>query len=430
VKFVSTAGGASVGTISEAMLAGAAPDGGLFMPDALPRFRISDFDGLSAPADVAAKLLSPFFAGDPLEGDLAEICEAAFGFPVPLREPVEGRPDMWVLELTHGPTAAFKDFGARFLAESLDRLGDPERPFLVLVATSGDTGGAVGQAFQNARTARAAILYPKGRVSPLQQRQLSCWGDKVATFEVEGDFDQCQALVKSAFRDEALNAAFRLTSANSINLGRLLPQMGYYASSSLEVFRKTGAYANYVIPSGNMGNGVACILARAMGLPIGEVVLAVNANRTLADFFETGKYAPRASVATVANAMDVGDPSNFARFAALDAEAQGEVSAISIDDATIRARIKADAEQYDQVWCPHTAVAAEAFERLPASERGKPWVVVGTADPAKFAEIVEPEIGREVDLPASLAKVMSMDCRVRPLTPDLDALRDGLKAAF
>ncbi len=430
MKFVSTAGGAEAGSISEAMLAGAAPDGGLFMPERLPRLSLSDFDGVSDLPDVAAVLLAPFFAGDRLEADLPAICRAAFDFPAVLRAPKPDRPDLWVLELTHGPTAAFKDFGARFLAECIDRLGDPAHPFTILVATSGDTGGAVGQAFQHARAARAAILFPKGRVSPFQQRQLSCWGPNVATFEVEGDFDTCQALVKQAFRDEGLSRDFRLTSANSINLGRLLPQMAYYAASSLEVFRKTGAYANYIIPSGNMGNGVACVFARAMGLPIGEVVLAVNANRTLADYFETGRYRPRASVATIANAMDVGDPSNFARFAALAAGEQGEVSAISIDDETIRARIRADAAAHGAVWCPHTATAAEAFTRLPQSERGKPWVVVGTADPAKFAEVVEPEIGRALDMPPSLARVMEMECKVTPLAPTLEALRAGLEGAF
>lgn len=433
MRFASTAGRASVDTISEAMLAGAAPDGGLFMPEALPRFEIRDFDGVSDLPNVALVLLAPFFQGDRLEAELPAICAAAFGFPAPVTRK-EGRPDLWVLDLTRGPTAAFKDFGARFLTEAIDRLGDPAHPYTILVATSGDTGGAVGQAFQHARAARAAILFPKGRVSPFQQRQLSCWGDNVATFEVEGDFDVCQALVKAAFRDREMSAEFNLSSANSINLGRLLPQMAYYASSSLEVLRETGSYANYIIPSGNMGNGVACLFARAMGLPIGEVVLAVNANRTLADYFDTGEYAPRASVATIANAMDVGDPSNFTRFAALveltGESAGADVSAISIDDDTIRARLRADYGEHGAIWCPHTATAAEAFSRLPDAERGKPWVVVGTADPAKFAEVVEPEIGRTVDLPPSLARVMEMKCRTFPLTPTLDGLRDGLRKAF
>lgn len=430
MKFVSTSGGAVAGTLSEAIVAGAAPDGGLFMPDALPHVSPADFDGLDALPDVAERLLAPFFADDPLEGQVGEICRAAFDFPLPLAGPKPDRPDLWVLELIHGPTAAFKDFGARFLAECLDRLGDPARPYLVLVATSGDTGGAVGQAFQNAKVARAAILFPEGRVSPLQKRQLTCWGDKVASFEVSGDFDQCQALVKAAFRDPELNAEFTLTSANSINLGRLLPQMAYYAWSSLQVLRKAGAPANYIIPSGNMGNGVACILARAMGLPIGEVVLAVNANRTLADYFDTGAYSPRASIATIANAMDVGDPSNFARFAALDADAQGEVSAISIDDETIKARIAEEYRGHDLLLCPHTAVAAEAFARLPEAERGKPWVVVGTAAAAKFAEVVQPLIGEPVEMPPALARIQQMECRSTPLEASLDALRDGLRKAF
>ncbi len=228
-----------------------------------------------------------------------------------------GDPGLQVLELFHGPTGAFKDFGARFLFRAFDAIANAGDPITVLAATSGDTGGAVGCAAEGARHARAVILFPKGRISAFQERQLCCWRDPVTALRVEGDFDACQRLVKTAFADQALSARHGLTSANSISIGRLLPQMAYWARASLEIFNRTGTRPGLIVPSGNLGNGFAAMLARACGLPIGPIMLATNATATLADWHSSGHFTPRQSIATLANAMDVGAPSNFERLALL-----------------------------------------------------------------------------------------------------------------
>ena len=316
---------------------------------------------------VATHLLTPFAEGDQLAASLPAITHDAFNFPAPL-VPLGTDGRLSVLELFHGPTAAFKDFGARFLAACMSRLRKPEqRPLTILVATSGDTGGAVAAAFHGRPGIEVAVLFPKGLVSPTQERQLTCWGDNVKSFAVRGTFDDCQRLVKQAFLDSALRKETELSSANSINLGRLLPQAVYYAATSLAIWRKYGERASFVIPSGNLGNAAACIWARKVGLPIGEIVLAHNANRTVADYLETGDWKPRPSVATLASAMDVGNPSNMERLRALFPELpdlRGAVSAFTVTDDAIRSRIRAGFDEFGQVWCPHTATAAETLRTI------------------------------------------------------------------
>jgi threonine synthase len=277
MKFVSTRGNSPHLNASDAILAGIADDGGLFVPEQFPRFDLDDFAQDDDLPDLATRLFAPFFAGDPLESALSDICQAAFDFPAPVQFVSD---DLDVMELFHGPTAAFKDFGARFMAQCIDRM-QLEQPQTILVATSGDTGGAVGCAFEKSSNARVVILYPKGRVSPFQEHQLTCWGNNVLALEVRGDFDDCQRLVKQAFADETLSKAHHLGSANSINIARILPQMSYYAHAARAHFHRTGEAANFVIPTGNMGNGMACLWARKCGLPIGKIVFAINANRSL-----------------------------------------------------------------------------------------------------------------------------------------------------
>src|SRR5690606_35194577 len=305
-----------------------------------------------------------------------------------------------------GPTAAFRDFGARFLAAALERIPRPGgRPLRILVATSGDTGGAVAAAFHRRPGIEVVVLFPKGLVSPTQQQQLTCWGDNVTSLAVRGSFDDCQRLVKEAFLDPALREVADLSSANSINRGRLLPQAVYYAASSLAVQAATGGKASYIIPSGNLGNAAACIWARHMGLPIGRILLAHNANLTVPEFLQTGVLRPRPSVATLASAMDVGNPSNLERLINLFpgvGELAGQISADWVDDAAISARIRTDAAALGEIWCPHTATAAEVYARLPETERAnRHWVLVATAHPAKFREIIEPLVG-EVQVPDNL----------------------------
>jgi threonine synthase len=377
-------------------------------------------------AEIAAEVLAPFFAGSGLEAELGAICRDAFDFPLPLKE-LAPNGDLAVLELFHGPTAAFKDVGARFLAALMERAlrrSTDSRALTILVATSGDTGGAVAAAFHRRRGIRVGVLFPKGQVSPRQQHQLTCWGDNIRAFEVDGTFDDCQALVKGAFTDPGLQRRHRLTAANSINVGRLLPQVAYHAAASLWHWRRHGTAAGSIIPSGNLGNGMACVWARAMGLPVREIVLAVNANRTIPDFLATGQWQPRPSVATLASAMDVGNPSNIERLRNLVpdfAELRASIESYPVDDAAIRAQIAKDYERFGEVWCPHTATAFWVYDHLPpARKAARPWIVSATAHPAKFETIVEPVIGRAVPVPPALAELLDRPTASTPLAPQLE----------
>src|SRR5688572_27207498 len=305
MRYISTRGAQGSGLV-DAVMRGLAADGGLYVPDDMPRLDPHAVRGDSL-AEIAAEVLAPFFEGSGLESELGAICRDAFDFPLPLKE-LAPNGELAVLELFHGPTAAFKDVGARFLASLMERAlrrSSDARPLTILVATSGDTGGAVAAAFHRRRGIRVGVLFPKGQVSPRQQHQLTCWGDNVRAFEVDGTFDACQALVKAAFTDPGLQRRHRLTAANSINIGRLLPQVAYHAAASLWHWRRHGTAAGSIVPSGNLGNGMACVWARAMGLPVRELVLAVNANRTIPDYLATGQWQPRPSVATLASAIDV-----------------------------------------------------------------------------------------------------------------------------
>jgi threonine synthase len=428
--FRSSRGEAPLSTFSQAVLQGLALDGGLYVPVSWPALGAADFASDSELPAIATRLLRPFVADDPLARELGAMAREAFDFPAPL-VPLGADERLAVLELFHGPTAAFKDFGARFLAACFARLrADADRTVTILVATSGDTGGAVAAAFHGRPGIEVAVLFPKGLVSPTQEQQLTCWGGNVRSLAVRGTFDDCQRLVKAAFLDPELLAQRVLSSANSINLGRLLPQSAYYAATSLAVWRRHGEPASFIVPSGNLGNALACLWARQLGLPIGEVVLAHNANRTVPDFLASGAWQPRPSVATLASAMDVGDPSNMERLRALYPQLQdlrGAVSACSVSDEEIRARIRAGFREYGQMWCPHTATAAEAWERLsPARRRERRWVLVSTAHPAKFREIVEPLIGRAVPLPATLARLFARPAQYIEIDATLAALRKVL----
>jgi len=361
--FRSSRGEAPPVTFSQAVLQGLAPDGGLYVPASWPALGAADFTSDAQLPAIAARLLGPFVAADPLAAELGDIAREALDFPAPL-VPLDAGGRLAVLELFHGPTAAFKDFGARFLAASFARLrAGAERTLTILVATSGDTGGAVAAAFHGRPGIEVAVLFPKGLVSPTQERQLTCWGGNVRSLAVRGTFDDCQRLVKAAFLDPQLAEERVLSSANSINLGRLLPQSAYYAATSLAIWRRYAEPASFIVPSGNLGNALACLWARRVGLPIGEVLLAHNANRTVPDFLASGVWRPRPSIATLASAMDVGDPSNMERLRALYPqleELRGALSACAVSDAEIRARIRAGFGAYGQMWCPHTATAAEA----------------------------------------------------------------------
>ena len=435
MRYSSTRGGQDTDLLG-AILQGLASDGGLFVPEDLPRFVPVDFSGQTL-AEIATELLEPFFAGSPLAAELGGICADALNFPVPLRTLRDDDHPLAVLELFHGPTAAFKDVGARFLAAAMERalrVGDSadSRPLTILVATSGDTGSAVAAAFFRRAGIRVAVFFPQGQVSPRQRHQLSCWGENIRSFEVEGTFDDCQALVKAAFNDASLRRTHRLSAANSINMGRLLPQVAYHAAAALWHWRATGTPISAIVPTGNLGNGLACIWARAMGLPLRDIVLAVNANRTIPEFLSTGEWQPRGSVRTLASAMDVGDPSNMERLRHLVpefAELRGAIEAYPVEDAAIRAQIAKDYADRGEVWCPHTATGFWVYAELPESRRvGRPWYVCATAHAAKFDTIVEPLVGHAVPVPKSLQALLDRPAACVRLRPALGALTAALAA--
>ncbi|MEO7386859.1 MAG: threonine synthase [Gammaproteobacteria bacterium] len=429
MRYVSTRGGPTAG-IETAIMGGTAGDGGLYVPEALPALQIDEIPASDDLAVVASRFLAPFFAGSSLAERLPGICRSAFTFPLPLRQ-LEAAPDgLAVLELFHGPTAAFKDVGARFLAECMEQIINDgvfaTAPVTVLVATSGDTGGAVAAAYHRRPGTRVVVLFPEGRVSPRQQHQLTCWGDNVVSLAVRGEFDDCQQLVKAAFADTRLRDRHRLCSANSINVGRLLPQAAYYAQASLNHWRAHGRRLSFIVPTGNLGNAFACVWARRVGLPIGHVVLATNANTTIPDFLATGQWLPRASIATLASAMDVGNPSNMERLRELCGDIETlrqEVSAIPVSDAEIRSTVVDEFRRTGLAWCPHTATGLRVYRELPGAERkNRDWAVVATAHAAKFDTIVEPLLGIVIPPPDELLMLLKRPARFATISPNLDAL--------
>lgn len=422
MKFISTRGKTEPVSAFDAILRGLAPDGGLYIPEQFPKLDAGTLDPELSYRQISKRVLAPFFEGDPLEDAVPAICDAAFDFPVILHMFEERK---GVLELFHGPTAAFKDFGARFLAGFMEAAYDIRgKDILILVATSGDTGGAVAAAFHKKHHIRVKVLFPKGRVSARQELQLTCWDTNIESYSVRGAFDDCQALVKQAFMDKTLRERYALSSANSINLGRLLPQSVYYVYASLQFVRQTGKKPVVIIPSGNVGNAVGAHWALKMGAPIEKIVLAVNENRTIPDFLTTGSYDPRESIATIANAMDVGDPSNMERMRHLYPEIEQmrtHVSAYSVSDQLIRETIEKTWNEYGYAMCPHTA-AGEFVRRTYLSDA--PSIVVSTAHPAKFETIVEPVIGEPVEIPSALKELLEKDHSSKEIDAQLSQLFD------
>ncbi|MEM6795347.1 MAG: threonine synthase [Acidobacteriota bacterium] len=427
MAFLSTRDASASFSFAEALRLGPAPDGGLFMPASLAPLdagfwqRLPGLGVAQIAREVLLRLLDSELDGDALEA----LAEDALDFEMPV---VEVTDRLRVLELFRGPTLAFKDVGARFLARFLALTRPEGGRSTVLVATSGDTGGAVAQAFYGVEGVRVAILYPRGKVSLRQERQFTTLGGNVRAFAIEGAFDDCQSLVKEAFADRDLARRVALTSANSINIGRLLPQAIYYVHAAAQIPARRPLL--FATPSGNFGNLTAGLLARRLGLEA-RFLAATNSNDAVPSYLESGRYRPRASLRTISNAMDVGSPNNFERIQHLygeDLEAlRRDVSGTRVDDDETRETLGRVWRRHGYLLDPHTAVGWRALEQaLEREPRETAGVVLATAHPAKFAEVVEPEIGREVEVPERLARPMSRPVRSEPLPRRLDALRDRL----
>ncbi len=420
MRCVSTAGASPAVSLSDALLRSLAPDGGLYVPAAVAA--VEEPPGLDLPT-VARALLGPYLAGDALAPHLDALADHAWSFDAPT-VPLAGGTGL--VELFHGPTAAFKDYAARFLAGAVERMPGRAGPLTVLVATSGDTGAAVAAAFHGQPGVRVVVLHPAGRVSPRQAHHLGAFGGNVVSCAVDGDFDACQALVRRALTAREVP----LLSANSLSLGRWLPQIVVAAAAAWRHLRTTGRPANLCVPTGNLGNATAALLARAMGAPLGTVCLATNANRTLAEGFEAHAFRPRPTTATLANAMDVGDPSNLARLTWLHpAPWDARVTVERVEDDAIRARIAETWRSEGLAVCPHTATGLEAVARRRAAGDRDPWLVYATAHAAKFPEVVEPVVGRSVPLPPALAAALSRPATSRSLPATDEALRRVLLGA-
>lgn len=431
MKYRSTTGKSPEVSLEEAVVKGLAPDRGLYMPERIPSLPQDFFDRLPSMSlpEMASEIAGALFGEDVDSEALKALTVDAMNFPIPLVKVKDG---VYSLELFHGPTLAFKDVGARFMARLLGYFnrGNKDRMVNVLVATSGDTGSAVANGFLGVEGVRVFVLYPKGKVSPIQEVQFTTLGKNITALEIEGAFDDCQNLVKQAFLDKELNESMMLTSANSINVARFLPQMFYYFYAWAQAVASGTDPENIVmcVPSGNFGNITAGLIAKRMGLPIKRFIAANNANDIFYRYLCSGEYIPCASIQTIANAMDVGDPSNFARVLDLYSHDHGaisaEISGCTYSDAEIGETMKNALEETGYVLDPHGAVAYRALEeQLKSGETG---IFLETAHPAKFKETVERITGKKLDIPQRLAAFMSGKKQTVGLPAEFDAFKTFL----
>ncbi|MEQ1870193.1 MAG: threonine synthase [Vicinamibacterales bacterium] len=423
-------------SLRTAMLEGLAPDGGLYVPEAIEPWQRHELErlGTRTLTEIAYRVLRPYTRPD-LDATTCEaIVAASLNFPMPL---VQVEPGIFALELFHGPTLAFKDVGARTMARLLASLDSGDQPLTVLAATSGDTGSAVAHAFHGVPHTRVVVLYPEGRVSPTQEAQLTMFNSEngnVRAYAVSGSFDDCHRLTKEAFADPDLRQRVRLTSANSVNMGRLLPQMVYYFHAVAQAVQMA-APTDIVVctPSGNFGNLTAGLFGKRAGLPVSRFIAATNANDVVPAYLEHGRFEPRASVQTMANAMDVGNPSNFERMRWLYGDSvdamRKDVTGCRYADADVATTIKRVYEERGYLMDPHTAIAYMGLKAHGdiGAHPGRVGIFLATAHPAKFAEIVEPIIGRPIDIPVPLAEVMAQPRHIVKINASADALRRTLE---
>jgi threonine synthase len=394
----------------EATINGQAPDKGLYFPETIPQLQKELLDNIEniSNEEIAFEVIKPYVGNTIAESDLFNIVKETVNFPIPL---VKVTDDIFSLELYHGPTLAFKDIGARFMSRCLGHfVKGSDKKVTVLVATSGDTGGAVANGFYNVPGVDVVILYPSGKVSSVQEKQLTTLGNNIHALEVNGNFDDCQQMVKAAFLDEGLNKKLFLTSANSINVARWLPQQFYYFFAYKQwVSAPSGDGGNppvVCVPSGNFGNICAGLLANASGLPVKHFIAATNANDVVPQYFSTQNYQPRKAIATISNAMDVGDPSNFVRimeiFQQQFSSLTAKVSSCSVTDDVTRQTLLSVYKNHHYLCDPHGAVAYHALENYLQANPGNKGMFLETAHPVKFYDVVEPVIGQKVLIPESI----------------------------
>ena len=424
MKYYSTNKQSQSVSLQEAVVKGLASDRGLFMPEAIKALPSSFYDHIEDLSfqEIAYRVADAFFGEDIPADTLKDIVYDTLNFDVPL---VKVEENIYSLELFHGPTLAFKDVGGRFMARLLSYFirKEGQKDVNVLVATSGDTGSAVANGFLGVEGIHVYVLYPKGKVSEIQEKQFTTLGQNITALEVDGTFDDCQALVKSAFMDKELNDHLLLTSANSINVARFLPQAFYYFYAYAQL-KKMGQADNkkvvVCVPSGNFGNITAGLFGKQMGLPVSRFIAANNKNDIFYQYLQTGKYNPRPSVATIANAMDVGDPSNFARVLDLYKESHEaicrDISGTTYTDEQIRETVKTTYQQTGYLLDPHGACGFRALKE--GLKEGEAGVFLETAHPAKFLETVEDIIADKVTIPAKLQEFMKGEKQSLPLSKE------------
>ena len=423
MKYYSTNHKAPLATLREAVERGLAPDRGLYMPERIEKLPQDFYDNIQNMSfqELSLQVAQAFFGEDVPMPDLKKIVYDTLSFDYPVKQV---KSNVYSLELFHGPTMAFKDVGARFMARMLSYFRQQEGAkglVNVLVATSGDTGGAVANGFLGVEGVRVFVLYPKDKVSKIQESQFTTLGHNITALEVDGVFDDCQCLVKSAFVDSELREAMTLSSANSINVARFVPQAFYYFNAYAQL-KRLGVDKNIVVcvPSGNFGNITSALFARRMGLPISRLIAANNANDIFYQYLQTGKYNPRPSIQTLANAMDVGDPSNFARILDLYQvqweDIRHDISGAVVNDATILRTIRECWQQNGYLLDPHGACGYQAL--ISGLEEGETGVFCETAHPAKFKETVEKATGSDVKIPERLAAFMNKEKQSIPMTTD------------
>ncbi len=423
-------------SFSEALFRGLAPDGGLYHPENEPDLRalIRSFGDDTSFVDLSAAMIQGLFPEEYDAETARSLALEAFPFTPKVQEL---EPGIVILELFHGPSCAFKDFGAGFLAAAMDRdLRQRNQRAIVLTATSGDTGSAVAQAFYGREKIDVVILYPSGRVSPLQEKQLTTLGGNVLALEVHGSFDDCQRIVKEAFLDAELAGRLPLTSANSINVGRLIPQSFYYIWAFAQLREKYSDRLAFCVPSGNFGNLTAGVFGWRWGMPIADFIAATNANDVVPEYLATRVYRPRPSIQTHANAMDVGNPSNFERLSAIFDNGTLDIGSVlsgyMADDETIERTMRDVYESTGMFICPHTATGVYAARQDLADDPSRDMTVItlATAHPGKFVEVARDAIGTTPPIPERIARLLDLPKRSVEVRPNLEAAKTVLLDRF